>query len=114
VKRKKAVEDKEFVLVAQTSEIAPGQVKVVAVEGQAICLANASGRFYAFADVCTHDDGPLAEGELDDCAITCPRHGARFDISTGAVLSFPAVVPIPVYDLKVEGTAILVSRTPRN
>ena len=102
-----------FVTVAQTSEIASGQVKSVTVDEQAIGLANVDGQFYAFADVCTHDDGPLAEGDLDGRAIICPRHGARFDVATGAVLSFPAVVPIPVYDVKVEGTAIQVRRTPR-
>lgn len=103
----------KFVTVAQVTDILPGQVKVVTVEGQAVGVANVNGQFYAFADVCTHDDGPLAEGALDGCVITCPRHGARFDVSSGAVLSFPAVVAIPVYDVRVKGSNIQVSRAPR-
>lgn len=105
--------EKDFVIAARLDEIAPGQVKVVEVDGQEVAIANVDGHLYAFADMCTHDDGPLVEGEWDGCVVTCPRHGARFDISTGAALSFPAVTPIPVYDVKVEGTAIMVSRTPR-
>jgi 3-phenylpropionate/trans-cinnamate dioxygenase ferredoxin subunit len=105
--------DQEFVIVAHVADILPGQVKVVTVDGQEIGVANVDGAFYAFADVCTHDDGPLVEGDLDGCIITCPRHGARFDVSTGAALSLPAVAPIPVYSLKVEGPDIKISRTPR-
>jgi 3-phenylpropionate/trans-cinnamate dioxygenase ferredoxin component len=103
----------DFVTVAQVSDIPPGQVKVVAIDGREIGIANIDGNLYAFANICTHDDGPVAEGELDGSVIVCPRHGARFDVTTGAVLSFPAVVPIPVYDLKVEGTQVQVRRTPR-
>ena len=99
--KSKAAQD--YVTVGKTSDIAPGTVKVFDVDGQ----------FYAFADVCTHDGGPVAEGELDDCTIECPRHGARFDIVTGAVLAMPAVVPLPVHDLQVEGDEIRVSRLPK-
>jgi len=106
--------DDEFVTVAQVGDIPPGQVKVVVVDEQEVGIANVGGKYYAFADVCTHDDGPVAEGELDECVITCPRHGARFDIASGAALSLPAVVPIPVYDLVVEGNHIKVRRTPRD
>jgi len=103
----------EYVTVGKTSDVAPGAVRVFVVNGQDVAVANVDGQFYAFADVCTHDGGPLAEGELDGCAIECPRHGARFDIATGQVLSMPAVVPIPVYDLKTDGDEIKVSRNPR-
>lgn len=104
----------EFVTVAKTSEIAPGTVKVVRVDGVPIGVANVDGEFYAFADVCTHDDGPVAEGELDGYQIECPRHGARFDIRTGAVKLLPAVVPIPVYPLQVVGDEIQVSSVPKS
>lgn len=104
----------EFVAVAKTSEIAPGTVKVVRVDGVPIGVANVDGEFYAFADVCTHDDGPVAEGELDGYQIECPRHGARFDIRTGAVKLLPAVVPIPVYPLQVVGDEIQVSSVPKS
>ncbi len=103
----------DFVAVARVSEIAPGQVKLVRVKGQSIGIANVDGSFYAFADVCTHDDGPLAEGELEGRQIVCPRHGARFDVSSGAALSMPAVTPTPVYDLIVEGDQIKVNPKPR-
>ena len=103
----------DFVTVAKVNEIAPGTVKVVRVEDAPIGIANVDGEFYAFADVCTHDDGPVAEGKLDEYVIECPRHGAKFDIRTGAVLQLPAVVPIPVYDLKVEGDEIKVSAAAR-
>jgi 3-phenylpropionate/trans-cinnamate dioxygenase ferredoxin component len=103
----------EYVMVGKTSDVAPGAVRAFVVDGQDVAVANVDGQFYAFADVCTHDGGPLAEGELDGCAIECPRHGARFDIATGQVLSMPAVVPIPVYDLKTDGDEIKVSRNPR-
>jgi 3-phenylpropionate/trans-cinnamate dioxygenase ferredoxin subunit len=96
--------------IGKTSDIAPGTVRVFDVDGQAVAVANVDGQFYAFADVCTHDNGPVAEGELDGCVIECPRHGARFDITTGAVLSMPAVVDLPVYDLTVEGDDIRLSR----
>ena len=103
----------EFVAVARVGEIAPGTVKVVTIDGVPIGVANVDGEFYAFGDVCTHDDGPVAEGELDDYIIECPRHGARFDIRTGAVKLLPAVVPIPVYPLRVEGDEIQVSPEPK-
>ncbi len=96
--------------IGKTSDIAPGTVRVFDVDGQAVAVANVDGQFYAFADVCTHDNGPVAEGELDGCVIECPRHGARFDITTGAVLSMPAVVDLPVYELTVEGDDIRLVR----
>jgi 3-phenylpropionate/trans-cinnamate dioxygenase ferredoxin subunit len=102
-----------YVTVGKTSDVAPGTVRVFVVDGLDVAVANVGGRLYAFADVCTHDGGPVAEGELEDCVIECPRHGARFDITTGQVLSMPAVVPLPVYDLKVDGEEIKVSRKPR-
>ncbi len=102
---------KGYVTVAKTADIAPGTVRVFQVDRQDVAIANVNGEFYAFADVCTHDGGPVAEGELDveECEIECPRHGARFDIVTGAVRSMPAVVPLPVYPLIVEGDKIKVN-----
>jgi 3-phenylpropionate/trans-cinnamate dioxygenase ferredoxin subunit len=73
-------------------------------------LTKVDGEFFAFADACTHDDGPVAEGELDDYVIECPRHGAKFDIRTGKVKQLPAVTPIPVCAVQVEGDTVLVSK----
>jgi 3-phenylpropionate/trans-cinnamate dioxygenase ferredoxin subunit len=102
----------EFVSVAKVGEIEEGVVKVVRVDDAPIGLTKIDGEYFAFADVCTHDDGPVAEGELDEYIIECPRHGAKFDIRTGKVKQLPAVVPIPVYTVKVEGDAVLVSKKP--
>lgn len=100
----------EFVAVAKMSEIEEGQVKVVHVDDAPVGIAKVEGEFFAFADVCTHDDGPVAEGDLDEYTIECPRHGAKFDIRTGRVLQLPAVVPIPVYAVKIDGDVIQVSK----
>jgi 3-phenylpropionate/trans-cinnamate dioxygenase ferredoxin subunit len=99
----------KFVPVAKASQLQEGEVRAIELEGGArIAICRAEGQLYAFEDVCTHDDGPLAEGELIGCAIECPRHGARFDVRTGAVLAMPAVFPIKTFALKVEDDAVLV------
>ena len=102
----------EFVAVAKLDEIEEGQVKVVRAGDVPIGLTKVEGELFAFADVCTHDDGPVAEGELDEYIIECPRHGAKFDIRTGKVRQLPAVTPIPVYAVKVEGDTVWVSKRP--
>jgi 3-phenylpropionate/trans-cinnamate dioxygenase ferredoxin subunit len=98
-----------FVRIAAVSELAPGDRLVVEIDGRWIALFNIDGEFHAIADICTHDDGPLAEGELYDHVIECPRHGATFDVRTGEVLSFPAITPIPSYEVKIEGDDVLVA-----
>ncbi len=100
----------EFVRVAEKSSLPnSGDRIVVEVEdGLFVAVFNVGGSFYAIEDVCTHDDGPLAEGELDGYAIECPRHGARFDIRDGKVLSMPAIRPVPYYEVRVEGEDILI------
>ena len=100
-----------FVPVATTAEIPPGEHKVVEAGEQSLVLFNADGVFYALANVCSHDNGPLGEGLCYDHEIMCPRHGARFDFRTGKVLSFPAIVDVPAYSVKVEGDRILVKLT---
>ncbi len=66
-----------------------------------IVVFNIAGELYAIADVCSHDDGPVGDGEVRDYQVICPRHGAHFDIRTGTVLSLPAVVDIPAYPVRV-------------
>lgn len=97
-----------FVKVAKLSEIAPGQVKPFEVGDEDVALCNVDGQVYAVANVCTHDDGPLGEGYLLDDAIECPRHGARFNVRTGEVKTLPAIVPLPTFEIKVEGDDIWV------
>ncbi len=75
-----------FVKVATRAELPVGGKKLVEIDGRAIAVFNIDGAFHAIDDVCTHDGGPLAEGELIGCEIECPRHGARFDVRTGRPL----------------------------
>lgn len=98
----------KFVKVAEVGEIPPGERIVIEEDGIFIAIFNVGGTLYAIEDVCTHDNGPLAEGELHGYEIECPRHGARFDIRTGKVLSFPAVVDVPWFEVKVEDGDVLV------
>jgi 3-phenylpropionate/trans-cinnamate dioxygenase ferredoxin subunit len=91
----------EFITVIRVEELKPGQVQVFEVEDEFVAIANVDGEFCAFADICTHDDGPLVEGKLEGQVVTCPRHGARFDVCTGKVLSMPAVVSLPTFDVRV-------------
>lgn len=97
-----------FVTVAKTSEIGPGERDIFEIEGWYIAVFNVDGTYYAIEDVCTHDDGPLAEGDLHGYEIECPRHGARFDIRTGKALSMPAVTDTNWFETRVEGDAIQV------
>jgi 3-phenylpropionate/trans-cinnamate dioxygenase ferredoxin component len=97
-----------FVTVARVGEIPPGSVKVVRVEDQSVAVFNVAGDYFALEDVCTHDGGPLAEGVLDGDVIECPRHGARFNVRTGAVKALPATAPVPTYSVRVQGDEIQV------
>ena len=96
------------VTVARTQEIPVGQCKPVQVRGKNLLVCHTEQGFYVIDDTCTHDDGPLADGWLEGNAIECPRHGARFDVTTGHVLCLPAAVPIRSYPVKVEGDDITV------
>ena len=98
--------------VAKASDIEEGVVKVIRVDGAPVGVTLVEGEFFAFADVCTHDGGPVAEGELDEYIIECPRHGAKFDIRTGKAKQLPAVTPIPVYMIRIENDQVLVSKKP--
>lgn len=90
-----------FFEVAGTSELSPGERLFVEISGEFLVLFNLGGDYYAIADLCSHDDGPLGDGEVEDHQIICPRHGARFDLRTGEALTFPAVEDIPAYPVRV-------------
>ena len=94
--------------VAKRDDIPPGSTKRVEAGGTALLICNVDGAFYAIEDVCTHDGGPLDQGELQGCRIMCPRHGALFDVTTGAALTLPAVVPLETYPVRTEGDDVLV------
>ena len=97
-----------FVKAARVSDVPPGRVKVVEVDGEELALCNVGGEIYVVANVCTHDDGPLGEGQLAGDEIECPRHGARFSVCTGEVKALPAITPITTFAVKVEGEDIFV------
>ena len=90
-------------------EVNGGLVSYVEVDGEPICLAKVNGAVYAFTDNCTHISGPLNEGELDGEVLTCPWHGAQFNITTGKVLRGPARQDVATYPVKVEDNAVFVS-----
>ena len=96
------------VKVGQTSELSPGSGKVVEAEGCSIALFNVEGKFYAIDNTCTHRGGPLGEGELNGEIVTCPWHGANFNVKTGAVIRPPAGTGVRSFVVKVEAGDLLV------
>lgn len=98
----------EFIKVAATTDLSPGQKMLVEYEDEDVGLFNINGEFYAISDVCTHDDGPLVEGKLEKEWIICPRHGARFNVKNGEQ-TMPAIAPVPLYEVKIEGDDILIA-----
>ncbi|MDG3005271.1 non-heme iron oxygenase ferredoxin subunit [Paludisphaera mucosa] len=98
----------EAVKIAAASELAPGGKKLVDVDGRALALFRVGDEYYVIDDVCTHDGGPLAEGELDGVQVECPRHGARFDVRTGAAVRFPAIEPVPTHPVEVRDDGVYV------
>jgi 3-phenylpropionate/trans-cinnamate dioxygenase ferredoxin subunit len=96
------------VTVAKSTDTPPGTITVHEVDGKRIALCNVNGRFYAIDDVCTHDGGPLDQGELVDNLVECPRHGARFDVTTGRAVVLPAVRPVKTYRVEVDGDDVKV------
>lgn len=97
-----------FVTVARVGEIEVGGRKIVRLDDVPVAVFRLADGYYAIEDVCTHDGGPLGEGPLDGNVIECPRHGARFDLRTGAVLALPATSPVPTYEVRVVGDDIQV------
>ena len=91
-----------FLKVAHEDEVPRGEVRVVEAGGRSLCLGHCEdGSWGAIDNVCTHDGGVLGEGELADCQVECPRHGARFDLATGRVTALPAVFPVNAYPVRV-------------
>ncbi|UUO08945.1 non-heme iron oxygenase ferredoxin subunit [Blastopirellula sp. J2-11] len=98
----------EFVRVASVDAIADPGKSVFEVDDQVVVVFHVDGQFSCLDDVCTHDDGPLGEGRLEGGTIACPRHGAKFDIRTGAALSMPATRATVCHEVKVEDGAVWV------
>jgi 3-phenylpropionate/trans-cinnamate dioxygenase ferredoxin component len=98
------------VTVCPVEELPPGEVKIVRDGSLAIGVFNVDGEYYAIEDRCSHDDGPLAEGDFepDELVVICPRHGSRFDLRTGRPLSLPAYIPVDTFEVKVEDGVLRV------
>jgi 3-phenylpropionate/trans-cinnamate dioxygenase ferredoxin subunit len=94
--------------VAKLSEIGPGTTRRVTAGGEPVLLCNVAGEIYAIEDVCTHDGGALDQGRLDGCTIMCPRHGAFFDVRSGAALTLPAILPVGTFAVRVDGDDIFI------
>ena len=98
----------EFEQVAAVSEIAPGGRKSILVDDVPALLIRIGDEYFAIEDVCSHDGQPLTNGPLSNCSITCPRHGARFDLRTGQPQCMPAIEPIETFEVQVRDGGIYV------
>ena len=105
---KKSIKSMALHTIAKASETPPGTISVHEIDGKRIALCNVNGRFYAIDDVCTHDGGPLDQGELEGNLVECPRHGAKFDVTNGRAVVLPAVQPVKTYKVEINGDDVLV------
>ena len=99
-----------FVPVAKRSELPPGQMKWVAVDGERRCWPMWRAHSYAISDVCGHRNAPLSRGKLDGFLIECPLHYAQFDVRTGELVNGPVSTAIAIYEVRVEGDTVYVRR----
>jgi 3-phenylpropionate/trans-cinnamate dioxygenase ferredoxin subunit len=100
----------DLIDVCAEADLPPGQIRTVEWEDVEIMVVNCGGSLFAMEDRCSHDDGPLAEGEIDEerCTVECPRHGALFDLRSGKPLTLPAYEPVEAYPVVVEGGVVRV------
>ncbi|MBS1230799.1 MAG: ferredoxin [Proteobacteria bacterium] len=98
----------DWIDVAPQHDFAIGEYRSLDVDGTQVAVFNLAGEYYAIEDQCTHDGGTLTGGALDGEQIVCPRHGARFSIKTGAVLTPPAYEPLATFALRIENGMVQV------
>lgn len=103
----------DYVTIATTDEIAPGDRMIVELGRDGVIVFNVGGTFYAVAEICSHQEFSLADGALINHVLECPKHSAQFDIRTGQHLCPPAVSPIKGYDVRVEGDQVQIARRSR-
>ena len=115
MKQCKVVESLGFVKVAETSEIPAGKMKMVKLQGKEILVTNVNGDYFAIGGICTHAGGDLSKGSLEGNIVTCPKHGSKFDVTTGKVVSGPKILFMhpkisdeAFYEVKVEGKDVLL------
>lgn len=97
-----------FQKVASLAEINDGEMTLVEVDERLVILVRCGQDLLCIDDVCTHDGGTLSDGEVEDCRISCPRHGAEFDARTGEALTMPATEPTVCHEVKVDGDDVYV------
>ena len=97
-----------FHKVCSISDVPLGSIREFVIDGKSVAIANVDGKFFCINSRCTHRQGPLGEGELNGSVVTCPWHGAQFDITNGKVLGPPATQPVSCFKVKIEGEHILV------
>ena len=97
----KELENYSFYQVLPVDDLPNGERIFIEIDSEPIVIFNIAGDFYAIGDRCTHDDGPLGDGELEDKIIICPRHGAKFDLINGAALTLPAVEPTTYFPTRI-------------
>lgn len=98
----------EFIQVAKVADVANSGKLILEVEDRMVVLLHINDQFFCIDDVCTHDGGPLGEGELCGYELACPRHGAKFDVRNGAALTMPATEATIVHEIKIEGDNVFV------
>ena len=96
--------------VAPVDELPPGTMRLVPAGAITVGVYNCGGTYHAIEDRCSHDDGPLCEGEWEPelCMVVCPRHGSRFDLETGIPMSLPAFVPVRIFPVSVRDGIVVV------
>jgi len=102
----------KWIDVCAAEELGSGEFRTVWIEDIEVAVINCGGKFHAIEDVCTHDGGELTGGVIENCEIECPRHGARFDIRSGEVLTPPAYEPVPTYPVDVREGRVYVASEP--
>ncbi len=98
----------DWIDVAPERDFAPGTSRTADVDGTPVAVFHVGGGYYAIEDVCTHDGGPLAEGDLEGDVVVCPRHGARFSVKTGEVLAPPAYEDVATFEVRVDQGVVQV------
>jgi 3-phenylpropionate/trans-cinnamate dioxygenase ferredoxin component len=100
--------NEDFVDVGRLSELPPSGTQTIELDDRFLVLVRLGTEVFCLDDVCTHDGGPLGEGELEDACLVCPRHGAKFDVRTGKAVTMPATEPTATHQVKIDGDRILV------
>lgn len=96
------LDDFDYYEIASVEDLPNGERLFVDIGDQPVVVFNIAGGIFAIGDICTHDHGPLGDGELDSFEVVCPRHGARFDVRNGRATKLPAVMPTPSYPVRVK------------